>query len=58
MAKNAREQLIATDPNPEAAKKFFALRDSGYRGPIDQDGNKVEDLDAWIEQHRPTTGGK
>ena len=26
-----------------ADKKFFALRESGYKGPIDQDGNKVED---------------
>lgn len=25
----------------EADRKFFALRESGYRGPIDQDGNKV-----------------
>lgn len=25
----------------EADKKFFALRNSGYRGPIDQNGNKV-----------------
>lgn len=24
-----------------AAKKFFALRKSGYKGPIDQNGNKV-----------------
>jgi hypothetical protein len=52
MGKSIREQLIESDPNPEAAKKFFALRDSGYRGAIDQDGNKVEDLDAWIDEQR------
>ncbi|MET0426304.1 MAG: hypothetical protein ABW046_20715 [Actinoplanes sp.] len=27
-------------PLDEKGKKFFALRDSGYKGPIDQDGNK------------------
>jgi hypothetical protein len=31
------------DRSPESArdKKFHDLRDSGYKGPIDQDGNKV-----------------
>uniref|UniRef100_UPI003F49AB00 hypothetical protein n=1 Tax=Actinoplanes sp. CA-151224 TaxID=3239904 RepID=UPI003F49AB00 len=31
------------DRQPETAadKKFFDLRESGYKGPIDQDGNKV-----------------
>lgn len=31
------------DRQPETAtdKKFFDLRESGYTGPIDQDGNKV-----------------
>jgi hypothetical protein len=33
-----------------ADKKFFELRNSGYKGPIDQDGNKVKDVDAWIKQ--------
>lgn len=28
----------------ERDRKFFALRSSGYRGPIDQDGNAVESL--------------
>jgi hypothetical protein len=27
-------------PLSEKDKKFYALRDSGYKGPIDQDGNK------------------
>ena len=31
------------DGRPETAadKRFFDLRESGYRGPIDQDGRKV-----------------
>ncbi|HEY9411751.1 MAG TPA: hypothetical protein VIP77_19385, partial [Jiangellaceae bacterium] len=47
------------DLNPEypdtADGRFFQLRDSGYTGPIDQDGYRVDDLDAWIEEHRPTS---
>jgi hypothetical protein len=27
----------------EADKRFFALRESGYDGPIDQDGNQADD---------------
>ncbi|GHH57659.1 hypothetical protein [Lentzea cavernae] len=27
------------EPETEADKRFFDLRDSGYTGPIDQDGN-------------------
>ena len=30
-------------PLSEKDKKFYALRDSGYKGPIDQDGNKAKD---------------
>jgi hypothetical protein len=26
-------------PETEADRKFFGLRESGYTGPIDQDGN-------------------
>lgn len=33
-----------------ADEKFFELRESGYTGPIDQDGNAVQDVDQWIEQ--------
>jgi len=29
-------------PETQADKKFFDLRESGYTGPIDQDGNKAE----------------
>ena len=28
-------------PLTEEGRKFYALRDSGYKGPIDQDGNKA-----------------
>ncbi|MBP2323807.1 hypothetical protein JOF56_004192 [Kibdelosporangium banguiense] len=28
-------------PETEFDRKFFALRESGYRGPIDQNGNAV-----------------
>ena len=42
------------DPDRKAAhQRFLNLRNSGYRGPIDQDGYKVKDVDAWIEAHRP-----
>lgn len=39
-------------PLTEADRKFLELRDSGYRGPIDQDGNAV-DGDEWLEANRP-----
>ena len=35
----------------EADDKFWALRNEGYTGPIDHNGDKVEDLDQWIEDH-------
>lgn len=34
-----------------ADSKFFDLRESGYTGPVDQDGNPVEDMDQWIRDH-------
>lgn len=42
----------------KADEKFFELRNSGWKGPIDQDGNKVDDLDAWIAEHSPDGKGK
>ena len=41
------------DDKPETAddKKFFDLRESGYKGPIDRNGNKVDDLDEWIKDN-------
>lgn len=43
MAKNNDGSTRRTDGKPETAKdrKFFDLRESGYTGPIDQDGNKA-----------------
>ncbi|GAA3068520.1 hypothetical protein GCM10010464_35910 [Pseudonocardia yunnanensis] len=40
------------DKSPETEKdsKFHDLRDSGYRGPIDQDGNNLEDVNAWADE--------
>lgn len=40
------------DGDPEF-QKLKAIRDTGYTGPIDQDGNKVTE-DQFIAQHRPT----
>jgi hypothetical protein len=39
MAKDSRRW----DGKPETTtdRKFFDLRESGYKGPIDQDGNKA-----------------
>lgn len=31
--------------------KFFELRESGYTGPIDHNGQPVEDMDQWIKDH-------
>lgn len=30
------------EPETEKDRKFFDLRESGYTGPIDQDGNAVD----------------
>lgn len=38
-------------PLNEQDAKFFDLRESGYTGPVDQDGNAVEDLAQWIREH-------
>lgn len=41
------------DGKPETAKdrKFFDLRQAGETRPIDHNGNVVEDLGQWIEDH-------
>ena len=36
----------------EKDSRLHDLRESGYRGPIDQDGNRVEDLAAWAAEQR------
>lgn len=38
-------------PLSESDQNLFDLRESGWKGPVDQDGNKVEDLDQWIKDH-------
>jgi hypothetical protein len=50
------------DGSPETASdtRFHDLRQSGWTGPIDQDGNRVDDLDEWINERlhqtrRPAT---
>lgn len=44
------------DKEPESEKdtRFFDLRDSGFRGPIDQDGyaQTPEQHQAWLDTHR------
>ena len=41
------------DGKPETAidKRFFDLRESGYTGPVDHNGQPVEDMGKWIEDH-------
>jgi hypothetical protein len=40
------------DGKPETAtdKKFFDLRESGWKGPIDHNGNAVEDEGSWLDR--------
>lgn len=44
------------DRSPETEKdaKFHDLRDSGFKGPIDQDGNAQTpaEHEAWLDAHR------
>lgn len=35
------------EPETEEDRKFFDLRESG---PIDQDGNRVDDVNAWARK--------
>ena len=50
----APEPSRRVDGKPETAKdkKFFDLRESGYKGWIDQDGNAVDDVDKWTKDQR------
>jgi hypothetical protein len=41
MARSKRSRCWDGSPETDADRRFFDLRESGYRGPIDQDGNKV-----------------
>ena len=40
-----QEEIDAADD------KFWALRNSGWKGPIDHNGDKVEDMEQWIRDH-------
>ncbi len=44
-----------TPKTDAAAEQFRQLRDSGYTGWIDQDGQPVADIDQWItdQQQQP-----
>jgi hypothetical protein len=44
MAKQGRTRRWDGKPESKADRKFFDLRESGYKGPIDQDGNKANCL--------------
>lgn len=51
---NNSNSLPDRDPKAvEADARFFGLRESGgYKGWIDQDGYRVDDVDQWIDDHR------
>jgi hypothetical protein len=40
------------DGKPETAtdKRFFDLRESGYEGPVDHNGNPVDDMGGWLDR--------
>jgi len=50
MSKDSRR--VDGKPETAADKKFFDLRASGYKGAIDQNGDKVKNVDKWIEWRR------
>ena len=52
MANDSRR--VDNKPETPRDKKFFDLRESGYKGPIDQNGSKVDNLNKWIKKY----GGK
>lgn len=53
MPNGKRQTIFEGDPGYERLK---TVRDSGYTGWVDQDGNKVDDLDKWIDQRQHTNG--
>jgi len=59
MAKERTHDVFGR-PLSEADKRFFKLRDSGYKGPIDQDGRKAKDPDGVFAALRKASrkGGK
>jgi hypothetical protein len=45
MSRRPQEEIDAADAN------WQALRESGYTGPVDHNGNAVDDMDQWIKDH-------
>lgn len=41
--------IFDNDPKFEELKRI--REDEGYQGPVDQDLNKVGDLDRWLKEH-------
>lgn len=39
-------------PLTERDQKFFDLRESGYEGPVDRNGDPVDDMDEWIRDRK------
>lgn len=41
--------IFDNDPKFEELRRI--REDEGYKGALDQDNNKVEDVDEWLRQH-------
>ena len=48
---SSNSRRVDGQPETEADKRFFDLREGGYTGPIDNNGMPVDDLDQWIADH-------
>jgi hypothetical protein len=54
----AKQTSGSRTPRSDASlPRLTALRASGWRGPVDQDGNKVTDMGEWICQQMRQAGG-
>lgn len=50
-SKSASGPARPAEERESADKKWRALRESGYAGPVDHNGEAVEDMDQWIRDH-------
>jgi hypothetical protein len=50
-SKNEKPATRPAEERAAADKKWRTLRESGYAGPVDHNGNAVEDMDQWIKDH-------
>ena len=52
-------RLWDRQPETDADRRFFDARESGFRGPIDQDGRPQTPAEhaAWLDQARTPYGG-